>query len=211
MKKILILMASPFALLCACTSAKITSSWKSPAISKPPAFKKVLVLSLMNQKDRSLQEYVEKKLSGGLSDLGYDAYAALSLYGPKLFEGMKEQAVLDSLNHFGFDAVMTVVLLNKHRERRYIQQKQHPASAFWDYYDLRYGRIDDPGYYVTDTKYFWEANLYDMSTHQLLYSAQTRTFEYNTKKAMAADYSHLLINDMTKKKIIQSLQPWNSD
>ena len=211
MKKMIIIMMLPVALLSACTSAKITSSWRSAAISKPPVVKKVLVLALINQKDRSLQEAMEKEMRARLSDLGYNSYSALSLYGPKVFDGMSEKAVLDSMRNFGFDAVITIVLLNKRRERRYIQPQSHHMSGFWDYYDLRYNRIDDPGYYVTDTKYFWEANLYEMAGRQLLYSAQTRSFEYDTKKAMARDYSNLLISDMMKKKIIQSLKQDESD
>jgi hypothetical protein len=205
MKKLLFALLLPAALILSCSSAKITSSWKSPSVAAAPALKKVLVLALINQRDRSLQEMMEKSLKNNMTELGYNAYSALDLYGPKVFDGMNEKAVVDSIKNFGFDAVITIVLLNKRRERKYIQPQNHTVSTFGDYYDLRLNRIDDPGYYVTDTKYFWEANLYEMAGRRLLYSAQTRSFEYETKKGMAKDYCSLLIRDMLKKKAIESL------
>lgn len=191
-------------LLAGCSSAKITTVWKSPAFTDTGKINKILVLSIINQKDRSLQEMMENKVVSNLMQLGYSAFSSLEAYGPKIFEGLSEKQALEKIRNSGADAVITIVLLNKHREKRFVEPRTQPAGGFWNYYDFRYNKVFEPGYYVTDTKYFWETNLYYTDSQQLLYSAQTRSFEYETKQAMSNDYASLIVADMLKRKVIRS-------
>jgi hypothetical protein len=47
-----------------------------------------------------------------------------------------------------------------------------PAPHFWGYLQYR-----PPGYYETNTRYFWEANLYDLGNSEMIYSIQTESFD----------------------------------
>ena len=49
-------------------------------------------------------------------------------------------------------------------------------------------RVYQPGYYVNDTRYFWESNLYELKTGQLLYSIQTQSFDPSSTESMAHEY-----------------------
>ena len=60
----------------------------------------------------------------------------------------------------------------------------------------------EPGYYVTDTKYFWESNFYDMSTQTLVYSVQTQSFDPANSESLGHQYGQMIVNDMVKNNIV---------
>lgn len=192
----------------ACVSSKITSSWKdeNAAFKK---YEKVMVLGLIREADRSLQERMENHLVGDLKNLGYNAVSALKEYGPKAFDDLNEEAAISKIKNTGVDAVITIVLLDKQKERNYIPSRLfyspygYYSSRFWGYRGILYQRIYEPGYYVTDTKYFWESNLYDMGTQKLVYSAQTQSFDPSSSEELGHQYGLLIIRRMVKENVLQ--------
>lgn len=190
-----------------CSSSKITSAWKAQDIT-PRHFNKILVLGLIREKDRSIQEYMENHMVGDLKDLGYDAVSSLQVYGPKAFDKMEEPEVINSLKSSGIDAVITIVLLDKKREQKYIPGNiyytpyGYYSNRFWHYRFTLYNRIYEPGYYMINTKYFWESNLYDMSTQKLIYSVQTQSFDPSNLETMGHEYGKMIINNMIKNDVL---------
>lgn len=178
MKKIILAAAVAGVVIASCTTTKITSSWKAEN-TMPQPYKKILVLGLIREADRTIQEKMENHFVDDLKGLGYNAVSSLQEYGPKAFEKMDETAAIDKLKNSGVDAVITIVLLDKEKERRYVpgyvyySPYRYYHNRFWGYRTVMYYRIYEPGYYVTNTRYFWESNLYDMNTQKLVYSVQT--------------------------------------
>jgi len=209
MKKIKYLAISMLLILMSCNSSRITSSWKASDL-QPKKFNKILVLGLIQEKDRSLREQMEQQLLANLQKNGYNAICACDEYGPKAFENMTEKEAIDKLANSGIDAVLTVVLLDKTRERYYIPG--HIAyspyaiyrNRFWHYYTTMYDRIYMPGYYQVETKYFWESNLYDMQTKELLYSVQTDSFDPSSSESLARDYGQLIVRNIVKNKVLET-------
>jgi len=64
-------------------------------------------------------------------------------------------------------------------------------------------RIYEKGYYVTDTKYFWESNFYDMKTQQLIYSVHTQSFDPINAASMGHEYGMLIVHNMVKQQVLQ--------
>ena len=192
-----------------CSTSRITSSWKAQNIA-PQKYNKVLVLGLVRDADRSLQENMENHLVNDLKGLGYTTISSLEEYGPKAFEGLDETAAIGKLKHSGVDAVVTIVLLDKEKERNYIPSRVYYSpygyyqNLFWGYQTTLYHRIYEPGYYVTETRYFWESNLYEMDAQKLVYSAQTRSFDPVNSENMAHEYGEMIVADMVKKGVLQS-------
>ncbi|MDX2045378.1 MAG: hypothetical protein SFU87_01245 [Chitinophagaceae bacterium] len=190
-----------------CTSSHITSSWKAENI-QPKNYNKIIVLALVREADRSLREKMEEHLAGDLKTLGYNAYCSCDEYNPKEFENMNEEQAMGKLRNSGVDAVLTIVLLNKTKERYYLPGRvQYSPYAiyydrFWGYSRIMYDRIYSPGYYVTDTKYFWETNFYDLTSNQLLYSAQSQSFDPNSSETLGHHYGKMIIKDMVNKKLL---------
>lgn len=194
-------------LLVGCTSVRITHSWKAENV-KPKKFEKILVLGLLRTQDMSMREKMEDHLVGDLKDLGYNAVGSLTVFGPKAFNNIDEKTALNQLQNSGIDAVITIVLLDKAKERYYVPGHVYYSPyviyhrSFWGYYTTMYDRIYSPGYYAENTKYFWESNLYDLSSKELIYSVQTESFNPASWQDMAHQYGLRIVNDMAKNKVL---------
>jgi hypothetical protein len=191
-----------------CTSSRITSSWKAENITSQK-YKKVMVVGLIRDADRRIQENMENHFVGDLKDLGYDAVSSLKEYGPKAFENMTEVVALDKIKTSGVDAVITIVLLDKEKERNYVPGRVYYSPyyyyqrRFWGYYGTLNRRIYEPGYYVTNTRYFWESNLYDMNSDSLMYSVQTQSFTPADAESLGHEYGKLIVKNMVKQNILR--------
>lgn len=192
-----------------CGTSKITSSWKAPDAA-PQRFNKVMVLGLIRTADRSLQQNMEDHMVGDLLSKGYNAISSLQEYGPKAFDGMDEQAAMNKLKNSGVDAVITIVLLDKEKEKSYVPGHIYYYSPYSYYYRQFWGyrtaisrRIYEPGYYVTNTRYFWESNVYDMNNQKLLYSVQTQSFNPSDSESLGHEYGQLIIKNIIEQGILQ--------
>jgi hypothetical protein len=194
-----------------CSTSRITNSWKeSNAAAKP--YKKILVLGLVGEPDRTFRMKMEEHMAGDLNDLGYNAVSSIQQYGPKAFEGMKEKEAIQQLADQGFDAVVTIVLLNKSKEKYYTPGNIYysPYSSYhmrlWGYYTIMYDRVYSPDYYTEETKYFWESNLYDLDDWKLLYSVQSESFEPESARSLAHEYGLMIVNDMVNQNVLVNLK-----
>jgi hypothetical protein len=208
MKKITLIGIALIMIITGCTSSRITSSWKAEN-ADTKEYKKILVLGLIREADRTIQENMENHLVNDLKELGFNAIPSLREYGPKAFDKMSEDEALNKLKNSGVDAVVTIVLLDKEKERRYVPGNMYFSPYgfyyydFWGYYGTLYRRIYEPGYYVTNTKYFWESNLYDMNTKKLVYSVQTQSFDPSNSESLGHEYGKMIVKDMVKKGVLQ--------
>lgn len=190
------------------SSTHITSTWKAPEATAKK-YNKIMVLGIIREADRSLKEQMEDHLVGDLKELGYNAFSAYDVYGPKAFEGMTELQANQKLAADGIDGVVSVVLLDKQKERHYIPGRVVYSpyvvyhNHFWSYYHSLYTRIGDPGYYEVTTKYFWESNLYDLSANKLVFSVQTQSFEPATTENLAHEYGKKIVEAMVKGGVVQ--------
>jgi len=201
------LIALPVFLL-SCTSSKITSSWKDPAASKELSkFKNVLVVG-MQASDRQLKEEMENYLSEYLTKEGINAKASFDEFGPKAFAKMSEDDVAALVRKKGYDAVITIALLDKQKEQSYSPGSVNyaPVGTYYNrmgrYFTTVYDRIYTPGYYSTSTDYFWETNLYDARQEKLIYSAQSKSFDPGSITSLSKEYSKSIVKDLTEKGLI---------
>lgn len=197
-----------FLIITGCGSSKITNTWKATN-GNPPVYNRILVLALILDADRSLQQKMEDHLTGDLQELGYQALSSLKEYGPKSFDKMNEEAAIGKIKNSGVDAVITIVLLDKEKERKYIPGNMYYSpygyyyNHFWGYRSTLYNRIYEPGYYVTDTRYFWESNLYDMTTQKLVYSVQTQSFDPSGSESLGHQHGQLIVKKMVSENILK--------
>jgi hypothetical protein len=208
--KVNYLVASVISLLfISCSSSvRITNSWKSENIPQT-SYQKIMVVGMLPETERNLREEMENHLVVDLQRHGYNAISSFRELGPKAFENQTEQEVLDKIKDYGVDAVLTIGLLDKQRERYYVPGRIYYSPYivyqrhFWGYYTTIYHRIYTPGYYINNTKYFWESNFYDMNNRNLLYSAQTESFDPASAATLSHEYGQLIVNDMAKRGILK--------
>lgn len=194
-------------LFTACSSStQLTNSWVSQENnSHPPKVKKIMVLAMFNNaSNMSLRSNMEKELIRDLKAYRVDAVGALQTYGPKAFEGLTESQALAKLQESGSDAVLTVRLLDKNKEKQYVPggYTPYPYGGFWGYYSYYSPMVYQPGYYATSTQYSFESNLYQLSNEQLLYSAQSASFNPSSPQGLADDYARMIVKDLRKKRAI---------
>ncbi len=164
------------------TSTRITGSWKKPQANT--AFKSVFVSALTTNVpaksaiENGLQNMLEPRLK---------VYKSMDAFPPD-FESTNTKnpkAMLDKIRTTtNADVIMTVALVNKETEERYVPgtMAYDPLLRFGYYgrYSLYWGYraplYYDPGYYVTDKIYYLETNLYDAKTEDLIWSAQSATY-----------------------------------
>jgi hypothetical protein len=212
MKKYFLLpMLTLFVLLAiSCNSTKITSSWEAPG-AKQNNYKKILVMGILPEKDRSVRQQLERQLAEQLTGLGYTAVSAMDEFGPRAFEKIREEDIATRLKSSGYDAVLTTVLLDKSKERNYNpgSVSYQPIglgvrySRFGRYYTTIYDRVYQPGYYTLSTDYMLESNLYEIGSGDLKYSVQIKAFDPTSASSLGSDYGERIVKDMVKKDIIK--------
>lgn len=214
MKKVLKLALLLLFIAAGCgPSSKITSTWKADSLT-PKKFKKIVVVGIIREADRTLREKMEQHLAADLRDLGYDASCSCDEYSPKTFENMNEEQVIGKMRNAGVDAVLTVVLLDKTKERYYVPGRVRYTpyvvyhNRFWIYTRTVYDRIYTEGYYNENTKYFWETNLYDLTekSQQLIYSAQSQSFDPVSSETLGHEYGQMIAADMVKNNVLVNLK-----
>ena len=168
-----------------------------------------MVLGVIRDSDRSIRENMERHLTEDLRSRGFSVVSSYREFGPKTFEGLNEKSALDQLRYNQVDVVLTVVLLDKERERNYYRGYFYYSpffyyyNNFWGYQMMMNSRIYQPGYYVTDTRYFWESNLYDLRSGTLLFSVQTQTFEPSSTERMAHEYGEKISEALLNSGVIR--------
>ena len=193
--------------LTACSSSRITHSWRAENVLAKK-YNKILVLGLNSEPDISTRERMENHMTADLVELSYTAVSGLKEYGPKSFRKMDEETLLEKLQSSGFDAVLTIVLLDKSKERNYVPAHVNNSPyfiyhrRFWGYYTTIYDRIYTPGYYTINTRYFWESNLYDLTTKELVYSVQTESFDPASSESLGHEYGKMIVKDMMKNNVL---------
>ena len=207
MKRITLIIIVLSFLLVQCSSSNIVSSWQSSG-SETLNLKsgRIIVLGLIRESDKSLQKKMENHLADDLCNLGYDAISSLELYGLNTFEGKDENQIMEQLKQNGAAAVLTVVLLDKQKEKYHAPKSMFDlgyTNDFNIYYAAIYSKIYQEGYYVNDTYYFWESSLFTMPDQKIIYSVQTQSFNPLNAVSLAHEYGKLIINDMLEHNIIK--------
>jgi hypothetical protein len=213
MKKIFRLLVIPgVILLASCSSGKITSSWVAKDLA-PKKYNKILVLCVtIDREERSVRQLMEQHLTGDLKDIGYNAVSSFDEYGPRGLFSLDEKAIAEKVKASGFDAVVTIVLLDKQKEKYYVPGRVQytPYAAYYNhfgsYYNTVFDRVYTRGYYTEDTKYFWECNFYEVGNRNMIYSAQTESFNPASTETLAHNFGLLIVNNMVKHKVLLAIQ-----
>ncbi|RAJ85443.1 hypothetical protein CLV59_102146 [Chitinophaga dinghuensis] len=189
----------------ACTSTKVTSSWRANGAPQLQRDQKIMVFAMVPQRDMALRSQMENYTVSELRRKGYNASSALQEFGPQQFGQMGEKQVVGKLRSSGASQVLTIVMLDKARQKQYVPggvYYPYGPYGFWPYYSWWYGSMYTPGYYTVNTKYQWEGNLYDLQSGQLLYSVQSKSFDPPTTTRMAVLYAQQVVKDMTRQQLL---------
>ncbi|SFD33836.1 hypothetical protein SAMN05518672_1011701 [Chitinophaga sp. CF118] len=203
----LFIMAICLLSLAACTSTRLTSSWKTPD-AKLQREQKIMVVALVPKQERKLRVLMEDNLVSELRKEGYNAVSAFATYGPDDALGKgDEKAALNKFRNSEVAQVMTVALVDKSRQKSYTPGYGYPYPYYGGFSPYYYrgwygGMYGGPGYYQVNVKYQWETNLYDLNEKKLLYNAEINSVDPPTAYRQAYLYAREIVRDLQKQQLI---------
>ncbi|GMQ26752.1 hypothetical protein Aoki45_34350 [Algoriphagus sp. oki45] len=209
MKKFSLLATLAFVALVSCSpSTKILGSWASPE-KKAGGYDDVVIIGI-SESVISRQTF-EDQIQSVLTQDGIKASNSSVIIPPGTKPSPEEkEKFAQALRDQGHDAVLTVALLDQTQESRYVPGTTTYSPmmyggyyrSYWGYYNYYSPMMYDPGYYTTDKNYFLEANLYDVETEQLVWSAQSETTNPANLEAFARTFAMVISDQMIKDGVI---------
>lgn len=198
-----------FALLNSCmtTSTVITGSWEKPDVDQN--YDNIMVAALVPS--IHVRSMIEMQMVENLNKKDVDASQSSDILPPRFIEDIdRKREILDAIKNNGSDGILTVTLIDKETETRYVPGASPYApyprfgfyGTFWGYYNHWYPFFYDRGYYATESIYFIETNLYDAETENLIWSAQSRTYEPASIGTFSEDLARAVVKQLSEENLI---------
>jgi hypothetical protein len=192
------------------TTTEVTGSWKNPDVTLKP-MNTVLVTALTGR--NNARQTVETDLANALQKDGIKSVRSLDILPPS-FTASKEpdkEALLKKIKGSNVDAILTVALIDQTTESHYVPGSYGYApmtrfgyyGRFWGYYTNWYPTLYSPGYYTEEKTYFLETNLYDAHTEELIWSAQSETYNPSSLDSFSKEFSATVLSEMKKDGLIR--------
>jgi hypothetical protein len=199
-----VLFSSILTAVFSCSSSKITSSW-SAENSTP--LKKILLVGLISDDDKSLHSSMEKHIAEDLRNAGYKVEVLSEEYDNIAID-QRRKLIQDEVRKDTIDAILSIALLKKQKESFPVKEVK-PANirqdgeSFWDYSKERMTKLSQPDYYITTISYYWETALFHVKDNRLVYIASTRSFDPADTEALSHDYGRKLVDHMKRKGVLR--------
>lgn len=191
-----------------CSATKISSVWRDPSFQEKK-YKNIIVIGIMEEnRKRSLRLSFEEHLVNDLKEMGYKAISSTDAYGIKSFIGKTEDEIIQILKTGGYDAVITTTLLDISKEQNYVRGHMDywPGgiyySRFGRYYSYWHNRVYAPGYFIINTNYIIESNLFDIEDDKIIFSAQTESMDPSSIDNLAHRISKSILKSMHEKRVL---------
>jgi len=189
------------------TSTMVTGTWQKPAVTE--TYDNIMVTALVPT--TSSRSAIERSMVANLREEGTDASQSIDVIPPRLIEEEdKKREIQNTIIRDGFDGVLTITLIDEDTETRYVRgsgmYRPYPYYGFygnfWGYYDYWYPRFYEPGYYVENKVYYMETNLYDAQTEDLVWSAQSETYDPIDLESFADGFSEEIVEELDEQGLI---------
>jgi hypothetical protein len=189
-------------------ATEITGSWKSTQLNNQ-VYNSVVVAALTD--NIQTRQVIENNLQQELQARGIKATKSIDLFPPTMMreEGTDAEALMQRITGDGHDAILTVAVVDEKTETRYVPGTTYtPATRFnWygtfrGYYNYWRPVLYDPGYYKEENIYFLESNLYDAESDQLLWSAQSRSYNPSSLGSFAETFAEITVAKMRKDNVL---------
>lgn len=199
------------AMLGACsTPTMVSSSWRKPNATANN-FHNIFIAALT--KEVSTKQSVESGLETLLQQKGLTVEKSVDVFPPTFTTqtGQQRQMVMSQIQRTNADGILTVALLRRETESHYVPGgggywnpglRYGYYNNFWSYYNNWYPQIYSPGYYDQTKVYYIETNLYNAKTEELIWTAQTRTYDPTSTESFLKGYVNAIYDRMVKDGLV---------
>ena len=213
MKKIL-----PFALTicllllnCGGLNTKMTGSWKNEDKLKNSSYNSVFI-AVMGPSVEA-KNMLENELAYRVNNRGAKAFKSHDIFVSTFSkDNLPEKSeMLKIIRDTGAETIFTVALKDKETTTRYVPGTSTYYAPmgygyygnFYGYYSNFYPMAYEPGYYKEDKIFYVESNLYDTETEELIWSAQSKTYNPDSSEDFVKDYTQALIDRLIQDGVIK--------
>ncbi|MGB4770608.1 MAG: hypothetical protein WBP58_04080 [Chitinophagaceae bacterium] len=203
MKKFIAIVFAAVYLVACGPSQKVTSSWKSPEMPNKKYNSVFIMAMIQNQSARNI---IETDLANAAAAKGLKVYKSSEYFAPNFQQGNLpgKQEIIDKVRSLGCEAMMTVSLVDKESETRYVPGTTTVYAPYgrygygWGGY-YGYGMSTyNPGYYTTDKTYFMESHIFDVESEKMIWSAQSEAYNPTSISKFSRDYTTVLADRISK-------------
>jgi len=191
-----------------CTTKRtlISGTWKNPNGVK--GYNNILVAALTSH--AVPKSVIETDLVDEFKKNGIEATESIMKFPiNEASSDTQKHELMNKVKDKGMDAILTISLLKKETDTRYVRGSysydpfEYPFYRnFWGYYSYWYPYAYSPGYYVTDKTYYLETNLYDLSTEELVWSAQSRTYNPIDLNSFSKEFAQIIVSRLKEDNIV---------
>jgi len=189
-------------LMNSCNSTQIVSSWRAPDKQIHPSdWKKVLVVALLRNETnrRSAEDEMVKYLNGK----GVTSYSYLD----ENFDRKDEEALRHKIKNDGFDAAITMRLIDVDKEKVYEPAQYYMYPMYYDdfvkYYYRNWMYYNTPGYYTITKKFIIETVIYSIQDDRIIWSGITATYDPKGVRRLTSEIAHAIRNRMQQEGFIE--------
>ena len=194
-------------LLTGCSPRYINTVWKNDH-AFPGKYNRIMVAAIVNNKDTSFRRDVEEHFKQTLESMGYFTVSSLAEFGPAGLKNLGQEDTYITLCNKGIDAILTVALMDKEKmnstepHMSYAQPVKYYYNRIWHYKQLQ----DQEPVAGSDSllKYSWEMILFDLSTLQPHYIAQTKTIDGNIHQSMQDEFWNAFAKKLHKDRFLKT-------
>lgn len=199
-------------LLWSCGNTRITGSWTDPELKGNVKENASVFIASLSQ-NMEVRTKLENALAEQAAKRNITVVKSTAYFPATFTEKLPPRdLLLDKIRETGVDAILTISLINKESETRYVPGSNryyapYPSyrwyGGFYTYYNYWYPNLWDPGYYATDKTYFMETNLYSAKDEKLIWSAQSETVNPGSIDNFVRDYPKKLIAQLVKDGVLR--------
>ena len=196
---------------CGGLNTKMTGSWKNEDKIKNASYNSVFIAVLGPSIEA--KNMLENELAYRVNNRGVKAIKSHDVFISTFSEdGLPDKAqMLDIIKETGAEAIFTVALKDKETTTRYVPgTSTYYAPMGYGYYGNFYGYYSNfypmaytPGYYTENKVYYVESNLYDTESDELIWSAQSKTYNPSSSEDFVKDYTHALIDKLIEDGVMK--------
>jgi len=193
-------------------SIQVTDSWKSKAVdTNTKVYRRIFIAVLTG--DATVRNTLESDLAEAAAQNGYTPIKSSERF-PASFTNQQppsKDEVIQQVRETNADGIFTTTLLKKETESRYVRGSTtyapYPAysyyGSFTNYYSHWYGPVYQPGYYTQDKVYYLESNLFDAATENILWSAQSETYNPTKISSFSKKYTDVMMKQLVKDGVLR--------
>ncbi len=194
-------------------STEITAQWKAEDVTETE-YQRVFVASLLD--DLQARAEIEEEYANRLANRNVETIKSVDVFRPGFLDDTQptKEKLLEIIQEQNVDGILTVTLIDEKDEQRWVPgggpgPMMAPMGRFGyygtfpGYFNHWYGMGWNTGYFTQDTKFLIETNLYDAGSLDLIWSAQSKTYNSRNLATLATEYVDAIKKELREGKLIQ--------